>query len=587
MGFGQGLSGLNAAAQELDVIGNNIANAGTVGFKSSSVVFSDVYANSQVGLGVKLAAVNQNFSVGTITNTGNQLDLAIDGTSGLFRVQDENGNILYTRNGQFYADKNNFIVNAQGQKLTGYGLVGDDLSPLTVPVGNLAPKASTSIDTRMNVNANADVIYDTPQPDTLGKIWVRPSATGSAYSTNPYYYRLNSDGTTSFYADAAGTTEAHLAAGDYVLSKDGATDGSTVAVDGPTSPNTMVAADFATLDADGVSPYVASPEALGEAYLDDGSGPKQYWYKPNGDGTTSFYTDIAGTIPANLLAGSYVVSDGMTTGGSITLTSTGDNKVGNVDALQAEAGSSKYVAAPIDHPFSLTDRASYTHSLAVTVYDSVGNSHQLIQYFAKRSSVGSDGQWDVYYSLDGSVVNGTDPARMTFDSAGRLKTGGTVDLTIPNPGGTAAPADPLELKFSYADSTQFSGDFAYNFLQDGFPTGEYAGLSVDTDGSVVASYTNGEMRTIGYVALANFNNLNGLQASGDNAWVETGASGQPIVGRPGTNGLATLKGQAVEESNVDLSQELVNMIIAQRFYQANAQTIKTQDQIVQNLIALR
>ena len=145
----------------------------------------------------------------------------------------------------------------------------------------------------------------------------------------------------------------------------------------------------------------------------------------------------------------------------------------------------------------------------------------------------------------------------------------------------------MELTFDYTGSTQFSGDFSYNFTQDGFPTGEYAGLSVDTDGSVIASYTNGELRTIGYVALANFNNLNGLKAFGDNSWIETGASGQPIVGRPGTNGLATIKGQALEESNVDMSQELVNMIIAQRFYQANAQTIKTQDQIVQNLISMR
>jgi flagellar hook protein FlgE len=103
----------------------------------------------------------------------------------------------------------------------------------------------------------------------------------------------------------------------------------------------------------------------------------------------------------------------------------------------------------------------------------------------------------------------------------------------------------------------------------------------------VANYTNGQTKAVGYVALANFNNLQGLQAAGGNAWVETSASGQPIVGRPGTNSLATIKGQSVEESNVDISQELVNMIIAQRTYQANAQSIKTQDQVVQSLINMR
>src|SRR5690606_3191927 len=120
MGFGQGLSGLNAAAQELDVIGNNIANSGTVGFKSSSAAFADVYANSKVGLGTKVSSVNQRFTVGTISATGNQFDMAIDGAKGLFRVQDANGNILYTRNGQFEANKDNYIVNAQGHRLTGY-----------------------------------------------------------------------------------------------------------------------------------------------------------------------------------------------------------------------------------------------------------------------------------------------------------------------------------------------------------------------------------------------------------------------------------------------------------------------------------
>src|SRR5690606_36922082 len=121
----------------------------------------------------------------------------------------------------------------------------------------------------------------------------------------------------------------------------------------------------------------------------------------------------------------------------------------------------------------------------------------------------------------------------------------------------------------------------------GYATGEYSSMSIATDGTIVANYTNGESKIMGALALADFNNMNGLQAIGGNAWVETGASGQPVLGQPGTNGFATVKGQAVEESNVDMSQELVNMIIAQRTYQANAQTVKTQDQILQTLITLR
>lgn len=494
MGFGQGLSGLNAAAQELDVIGNNIANAGTVGFKSSSVVFSDVYANSQVGLGVKLAAVNQRFTVGSITNTGNELDLAIDGMKGLFRVEDTNGNVLYTRNGQFFADDKNFIVNAQGQRLTGFGLIGDDMAPLQVPLGNLPPSATTDIATMTNLNANANIVYT--EGDTIGLVYSDYEGAGF----QQYRYRLDS------------------ATGE-LLSWTNA-DGSAAAAGKPTDvggPHTFSSA------ADGSSPVDVAFDASGNVVLAEVANFKS---------------------------------------------------VGETDGIVAR-------------PFSTTDANSYTHSLPLTVYDSLGNSNQFIQYFVKRESVGGETAWDVYYAMDGNVTNAASPHQMRFSESGQLVSGQQSTLTITNVGGLAAPAADLELVFDYDKSTSFSGAFSYTFTPSGYPTGEYAGISIGTDGAVIASYTNGEMRTTGYVALANFNNLNGLKPSGDNAWVETGASGQPIVGRPGTNGLASIKGQAVEESNVDMSQELVRMIIAQRFYQANAQTIKTQDQIVQTLISMR
>lgn len=113
MGFGQGLSGLNAASQNLDVIGNNIANSGTVGFKSGAASFADVYASSRVGLGVKVSAINQRFTVGNISTTGGEYDMAIDGGKGFFRLTDQSGGVFYSRNGEFMVDKNFYIVNAQ------------------------------------------------------------------------------------------------------------------------------------------------------------------------------------------------------------------------------------------------------------------------------------------------------------------------------------------------------------------------------------------------------------------------------------------------------------------------------------------
>src|SRR5690554_596490 len=155
MGFGQGLSGLNAAAQNLDVIGNNIANSGTVGFKASTASFADVYASSRVGLGTQVAAINQRFTIGTVSNTGNQFDMAIDGSKGMFRVVDQSGSVLYTRNGQFSPDKDGYLVNAQGYRLTGYAEGGTNLVAVRVPTGNIAPSATDFVTSKLNLDANA------------------------------------------------------------------------------------------------------------------------------------------------------------------------------------------------------------------------------------------------------------------------------------------------------------------------------------------------------------------------------------------------------------------------------------------------
>lgn len=401
MGFGQGLSGLKAASQNLDVIGNNIANSGTVGFKSSTVSFADVYANSRVGLGTQVASVNQRFIAGIIANTGNQFDIAIDGDKGLFQVEDSSGRTLYTRNGQFNVDKDNYIVNAQDQRLMGYAVGGTNLVPIKVPIGNIEPSATENITNKINLDANATVV-----------------PTGTAFDPD--------------------------------------------------------------------------------------------------------------------------------------------------------------------------DTSTFSSSTPITVYDSLGNPHQLQQYYTKRPAAAGDSVWEVNFTVDGAPPDAGATMTLTFDTAGRLLTNPpTNTVTIAAPGGTSSPAVPLNIVVSYADSTQFGGNFNQNFTQDGYATGEYTSMTINTDGSIIANYTNGETKAIGTLALANFHNLQGLQPVGGNAWAETPASGQPIVGRPGNNGLATIKGQAVEESNVDMSQELVNMIIAQRTYQANAQTIKTQDQILQTLLTMR
>ncbi len=234
--------------------------------------------------------------------------------------------------------------------------------------------------------------------------------------------------------------------------------------------------------------------------------------------------------------------------------------------------------------FDINDPATYTSSTAATVYDSLGNPHTLSTYFVKTAA----NQWSVYGALDGAQIGSAPLGSLSFTSNGTIDTSAT---TLPF--GVSAPVttgatSPLTLALDLTGSTQFGSSFGVNALtQDGFGPGRLAGFTVGGDGVILARYTNGQSSVLGQVVLANFANPSGLQPLGDNAWAETADSGQPLVGTPGSTNLGMLQSAAVEDSNVDLTQELVNMITAQRVYQANAQTIKTQDAIMQTLVNLR
>ncbi|PKO24890.1 MAG: flagellar hook protein FlgE [Betaproteobacteria bacterium HGW-Betaproteobacteria-8] len=403
MSFQQGLSGLNAASKSLEVLGNNVANASTVGFKQSQTQFADVYANSltgsgasQVGIGVKIAKVQQQFTQGNISATNNPLDIAING-GGFFRVSD-NGSITYSRNGQFQMDKDGFIVNADNKRLTG------------------------------------------------------------------------------FAADAAGNL------------------------------------------------LTGSPVEL--------------------------QIDTADLQPA--------VTDQVT--GLINLDSR--------EAALTAAG------------FDPDDPATYHNSTSVSIFDSLGNPHTLQSFFVKTAP----GVWDVFTTVDG-VTPATALTTMTFDGTGVAPTGSTAALSVPV---TTGATTPFAVNLDFSGSTQFGSNFSVNSLsQNGFTSGRLSGFNVGADGIIVGRYTNGQSANLGQVVLANFVNPNGLQSLGNNAWAESSTSGAPLVSAPATGGLGVLQSSAVEDSNVDLTAELVNMITAQRVYQANAQTIKTQDQVLQTLVNLR
>ncbi|WP_312228569.1 flagellar hook protein FlgE [Pseudescherichia sp.] len=401
MAFSQAVSGLNAAATNLDVIGNNIANSATYGFKSGTASFADMFAGSKVGLGVKVAGITQDFTDGTTTNTGRGLDVAIS-QNGFFRLVDNSGSVYYSRNGQFKLDENRNIVNMQGLQLTGFPATG---TPPTIQQG-------------------------------------------------------------------------------------------------------------------------ANPTAI--------------------------------SIPNTLMAAKTTTTAAM----QINLNST--------DAAPTVA-------------FDPTNADSYNKKGSVTVFDSQGNSHDMNVYFVKS---GTSNTWNVY-TQDSSVANSAATLSTTlgFSETGMLTSGGTANVTT----ATIPGADPASFSLSFLNSMQ-QNTGANNIVatsQNGYKPGDLVSYQINDDGTVVGNYSNEQNQLLGQIVLANFANNEGLASEGDNVWSATQSSGVALLGTAGTGNFGTLTNGALEASNTDLSKELVNMIVAQRNYQSNAQTIKTQDQILNTLVNLR
>ncbi len=411
--FQQGLSGLGAAAKSLTVIGNNIANSSTVGFKQSRAQFADVYAN-QVGIGTSVSTVNQKFSQGNVTSTSNSLDISISG-KGFYRMEGENDNVSYSRNGQFQMDKDGFIIDAQNRKLTGYsadtnGVLQKGQSvPLQISGSDLQPQQTGDVITKVNLDSRKD--------------------------------------------------------------------------------------------------------------------------------------DLVATN------------------------------------------------------FDPADPATYHNTTAISVYDSLGNAHTLQNFYVKTA----DNTWNVYVTANGTPTYTSAAAPnsvVAFPAAGTgvIPTTTPVTATVPaSTSGFRVSFDPnngaatlLDIDIDMGESTQFGSSFSVNAnTQDGYTSGQLASFNTAANGTIVGRYTNGESKTLGQVALASFVNMNGLKPLGGNAWAESNESGQPLIGEPGTGQMGALQSSSLEDSNIDLTEELVNMITAQRTYQANAQTIKTQDQLLQTIVNLR
>jgi flagellar hook protein FlgE len=260
-------------------------------------------------------------------------------------------------------------------------------------------------------------------------------------------------------------------------------------------------------------------------------------------------------------------------------------------ALEMNLDSRKAITAPAAAPLiDFNDATTYNNATSLTVYDAKGQEVPVTYYFQKTAT----DTWNVFATANGTAISADplDPqpiTTITFAPDGSAPTAPAApvpfDILLP---GNAAPADTLSLTLDLSTATQFGSGFGVtDQRQDGFSAGELTSIMVESNGIVMARYSNGQSRPAGQVELATFRNTQGLQPIGDNGWGRTFASGDPITGMPDDAGLGVLQSGALEESNIDLTGELVNMITAQRIYQANAQTIKTQDQVLQTLVNLR
>ncbi|MCL2876213.1 MAG: flagellar hook protein FlgE [Betaproteobacteria bacterium] len=232
-------------------------------------------------------------------------------------------------------------------------------------------------------------------------------------------------------------------------------------------------------------------------------------------------------------------------------------------------------------PFDPGNLDTYNFMTSIPVFDSLGGQHSMALYFVKTNP----GEWDVYAMLDNEISTLSPAQPLVYDEYGKLD---PPIAPYPYTANLTNSAAQLNITIDIDKLNQFGSKSSItDQWQDGYTTGQIAGIVVSQDGVIQGRYTNGQYKDLGQVVLATFRSNQGLARVGDNMWSESPESGPPIIGRPrsGLNGLVS--GGQVEESNVDLTQELVNMIIQQRNYQANAQTIRTQDQILQTLVNLR
>jgi flagellar hook protein FlgE len=309
----------------------------------------------------------------------------------------------------------------------------------------------------------------------------------------------------------------------------------------------------------------------------------------------SFHTDSNGLVVNG--HGQFLQVYSPTSAGNFNTTSLNNLKIPTGDSAPAASTNASMVfnlpanaSAPPTSPFSPIDANTYNQSTSVTVYDSLGAAHTASMYFVNTGA----GTWNVYETIDGTQVNvNAKPVKLTYSSSGVLTAaldaaGGTNAQALsfgaytPTTGAAA-----MNVAYNFASTTQFGQTFGVTSeTQNGYTTGQLSGVSVSANGVVQANYTNGQSVALGQVAVANFADEQGLQQVANTNWESTFTSGPAVYGQAGSAGVGTIQSGSLENSNVNITAELVNMITAQRAFQANAEMISAENQITQTIIGI-
>lgn len=277
-------------------------------------------------------------------------------------------------------------------------------------------------------------------------------------------------------------------------------------------------------------------------------------------------------------------------GGSFSTASLGDLQLSASDAAPnptstADIGLNLQADSPELGPGVIDplDPATYNYSTSMTTYDSLGQSHTSSLFFRKTDTLSRS--WDVRLVVDGDNAQTATVQTLTFDNLGQLTSPMPVNFGSYDPGNGAAV---MNVNFDFGNTTQFGNNFAVNSLfQDGYATGRLSGLDIDESGVVLARFSNGQSTALGKIALANFANPQGLTPLGDSVWGDSYSAGDRRLGEPGAGSFGFLQSGALEASNVEITEELVGLISAQRSFQANAQVISTADSVTQTIMNIR